>query len=147
MNISKALKTKNRIAGELSRAKAIFARENSHRVGEDRKCDPKELLDAVNKAQEELVKVKTAIAVASAPLSEKLVRMGELKSRMSWLNELPIREGAQRERFGSEKAEPEVWEAFFATRDRDLEVEELQKAINALQDEIDDFNASTQVAL
>jgi len=147
MNIAKALKTKNRIAGELSRAKAIFSRENSHRVGDKRACDPAALLAAVNQAQEDLIKIKTAIALASAPISERLVRMGELKSRMAWLSEIPIREGVQRDRFAGEKAEAEVWEAHFATRDRDNEVEELQKAINALQDEIDDFNATTQVVL
>ena len=145
MNISKALKTKNRLAGELARAKAIFARENSHRVGETPKTSLQALLDNVNRIQEELIQIKIKIALASAPALPKLVRMGEYKARMAWLTELPIREGIQRERFAAEKAEPEIWVAHLDTVKRDHEIDSLQKAINELQDEIDDFNATTQI--
>lgn len=145
MNIAKALKTKNRLSGELARAKTIFARENSHRIGEARKSDPKTLLAEVDRTQEDLVKIKTAIALASAPISEKLVRMGELKSRMAWINDLTIIEGAHKDRFSSEKTETEMWEAHIGKVERDAEVGTIQKTINDLQDEIDDFNATTKV--
>jgi len=147
MNISKALKTKNRLAGELARARTIFARENSHRENEVQQSNPAELLKAVDDAQESLIKIKTAIAVASAPISEKLVRMGELKGRIAWLNGLTIREGVHRDRFAGDKADVEHWVSHLKTVDRDKEVEALQKAINDLQDEVDEFNAVTKIAL
>jgi hypothetical protein len=145
MNIAKALKTKNRIAGELARTKAIFARENSYRASEPPKSSPSLLLEKIKTLQNELIETKTKIALASAPISEKLAKMGELKAFMAWLTELPIREGIQRERYPLDKTEPEVWEAFVGHAERDQDVSNLQKQINDLQDEIDDFNAKTQV--
>lgn len=145
MNITKALKTKNRLAGEIARDRNIFARENSKKKGEERVVDLTALRLKTEKLSQNLIAVKTAITVASAPIALKLVTLSELKGDLAWLKELTIIEGSHSSRFPSNNSEPEFYEAYLQATDRDALIEDMQHRIDTIQDEVDEYNAITQV--
>ncbi len=145
MNLSQALKQKNRMAGELVRLNQIFHRENSRRNDNPSKVDCQEVWEKIVKLSDELGELKAKIAAANVPIYSKIERMAELKSRISFLQSLPKREGQESSFLGGDKVQTYNWSSFLNQEICDLKVSEIQDAINNLQDEIDSFNHSTQI--
>jgi hypothetical protein len=65
MKLSKALKEKNRVAGEVAVLKALLAAQNVRPSTQSFDYDARELLARLRAKVDELVKVKTAIAAAN----------------------------------------------------------------------------------
>lgn len=155
MNIAQALKSKNRILGEMNKLFSFIERHNitSKKVGTDRplrdgSVTPESVLEAFQNylsLGEKLVEAKSAIQLASAPIAPKLVGLAEAKSLLSRVNTISVKEAVKVEGgFGKESYEIEYSSAI--TEKAQIAIaEELQNSINELQDEIDAFNATTQV--
>lgn len=155
MNIAQALKTKNRIIGEMNKLFSFVEKHNvSHRkAGSDRTLTStgatpesvKETFDNYLNLTKKLIALKASIQVASSPVASKLVEMAEAKSLLSKIHAIPVRESVSIEGgYGKETYEVEYSSAI--TEKAQIEkVEEAQNTINNLQDEIDAFNATTQV--
>lgn len=146
MNISKALKVKNRLAGEVSRLQDIFKRENSRRNDNVSQVDPKAAYEAVITAFDKLVQLKGAINRATAKIAPKLAELAEYKTYLNYIQSVPVREGPETVQ-GSYGKDPlsYIWKAFLNRAAIDEKVAHYQEKINALQDEIDEFNAKTKV--
>jgi len=71
--------------------------------------------------------------------------MAELKSRISFLQSLPKREGQESSFLGGDKVQTYNWSSFLNQEICDLKVTEIQEAINQYQDDIDLFNGQTSV--
>lgn len=146
MNISKALKVKNRLVGELNRLQDIFKRENSKRNDNVSQVDAEkayqDVLDAFNK----VVALKGAINKATAGISDSLAEIAEYKQYLNFIQSVPVREGPEIVQ-GSYGKEPVTytWTTFINRADIDEKVEHYQKKINDLQDSIDEYNAKTKV--
>lgn len=146
MKITKALKLKNRLAGEISGLQGVISRENSRRDDNPSKVDVSSEFEKLNSKRKELIDLKGRIARATAPIAPKLAELSELKSSITFVSGLPTREGE--ELVGTLSKESVLkykWTAFMNRERVDKEVVKLQESINSLQDEIDEFNATTDV--
>jgi hypothetical protein len=157
MNIAQALKNKNRIVGEMNKLFSFVEKHNveSKKSGSERNpkssgATPAAVLETFQKYLElslKLTGVKTAIQVASSPIAGKLVALAETKSLLTKVGGIPVRESVSIEGgYGKETYEVEYTSAITEKMQID-KAAELQKTINDLQDEIDAFNATTQVHL
>lgn len=145
MKIHKALKVKNRLAGEVAQLQQIFNRENSRRNDNPSKIDPATVLRDLNKKREELFNLKGAISQATAPIQPLLAELEERKSEINFMNSVPCREGTEIVPMHQSEPIKYVWKAYMTRAELDDRVAALQLRINNLQDQIDDFNAKTDI--
>jgi len=141
MNISKALKEKNRMAGEITTVRNIIIRENARRTDQPRKVDVIEKQAELMALTEKLASLKGKIALASAPIVGNLAKMEELKGLISFYDSLPVREGKEKDHYGNETE----WKSAIPRHETDSLKTILQQELNRLQDEVDDFNGRTQI--
>ena len=93
VTIARALKEKNRVAGRLAKARQRVGAENSNEKKIPRRVDVVSVRDEARVLAERLIAIKTAIAVANEPIVGKIIELDEVKSAISWLNGLNVREG------------------------------------------------------
>lgn len=147
MNLAQALKLKNRMAGELVRLQQILQRENARRSDSVSKVDRIDTWQKILALSTKLGELKGRITQANVGIYPSLERMAELKSRIAYVQALPKREGEDVSFVGrdSEKV-VYTWDSFINQQTCDDLVVELQTEINGLQDKVDAYNATTQVA-
>lgn len=146
MNLSQALKTKNRLAGELVRQQQILRRENARRSDSVSGVDCKAVWERILKLSEELGAIKGKITTANIGIYPALERMAELKSRISFVQELEKREGPEVTYVGRDQEQVTyTWTSFINQEKSDALVLELQAEIDKLQDQVDAYNATTEV--
>lgn len=146
MNLAQALKTKNRLAGELVRLNQILARENSRRSDSVSKVDRVQVWEKIQKLSDELGALKGRIATANIGIYTKLERMAELKSRISFIQGLNKREGEEISFVGRDQEKLVYqWESLINQEKADQLIVELQQQIDSLQDEVDAYNATTEI--
>ena len=148
MKLARALKEKNRLVGEVNRIKAIIIRDNSlelKRVGnKDREQQWIDYRDAVVK----LVEIKTAIFKANAGIYETIVCMSEKKAELAWITDLNTQDGVEEiQNFSNDNVVKKEYSAYLKQSDIDSYIVSLQKDIADLQDELDEFNAKTEITV
>jgi uncharacterized protein (DUF1015 family) len=142
MNVSQALKKKNKLVIELKKQYQIAQKFNSQEEGNIRRYS---VQDALNRAVEltiELTDLKTKIHLANAPVYDKIFLMAELKNRIKELRKIPTEEGKTESRYGSVISVKEV-EINIAQLDE--MVKTLEARIEEIQSELDVHNATTQI--
>ena len=142
MNVSQALKKKNKLAVELKKQYAIAQKFNSQEAGNPRRYSVQDALDKAAEITVELIDLKTRIHLANAPVYSKIFRMAELKGRIKELRKVPTDEGKHEGRYGSPASEKEV-EINIAQVD--VFVEMLEEQIEEIQSELDVHNATTTI--
>lgn len=157
INLSQALKQKNRLAGEIARLREIVQRENSRKEKQPVRADVRVAFDQGVKLSRDLAVFKGLIASANAGVTDlgrgiygKLNLQAELRGLIAFLKELNTKEGVEVERVGFLSRDEAVSTVYVAviTRDEvDRQIAEWQAEIERLQDEIDEFNATTRIAL
>ena len=149
MKIARALKEKNRLAGEVSALFAILLRENSRDITKTSVVDCEKVYKEWVDKKMSLANVKARIAIANKDITEKIFQMEELKSQMTSLDSLCTKVGKHKEMigpaYGNQQQVENVYEAYITDDIRDKFKKELQSRINTLQDEIDDFNSSKEI--
>jgi hypothetical protein len=156
-NLAQALKHKNRLAGEIARAREIVQRENSRKESQAARADVRAVFEQCVAQSRELAAFKGAIAAANAGVVSgdrgiygKLNLQAELRGLISFLKGLNTKEGEEVERVGFLARDEAVRTVFVVTIARD-EVDRLvatfQAEIEQLQDEIDEFNAATRITI
>lgn len=147
MNLAQALKLKNRLAGELVKQQQILQRENARRSDSVSKVDRERTWNNIRELSARLGELKGKITQANIGIYPSLERMAELKSRIAYLNSLPKREGEEVTFVGRDQEEKKYhWNSFINQESCDAMVAELQEKINELQDKVDEYNATTQIA-
>jgi hypothetical protein len=147
MKLSQALKQKNRLAGELVAQQRILARENSRRDDKPARVDCALVWGKIVQLSDDLGRIKAAIAAANVPIYPKIERMAELKSRINFVKGLEKREGPEHESIGGDRAVIVNWTAYVTEADADQRISAIQIEIDRLQDEVDAFNATTEIKL
>jgi len=148
ISLSQALKLKNRIAGQLVKAQEIFSRENSRRSDNPSQVDRKEALEKIFKLSDLLGDLKSRIATANVPIYSDIERLNETKSLITYIIGLNKTEGP--DIVGTVYNQPPkeyTWDAHLNQQSADNLIEKLQQKINAHQDKIDAFNATTIIDL
>lgn len=146
VSIARALKEKNRVAGRLAKAREIIQQENSKDKSLPRRVDVEATYAEAKMLEARLVAIKSAIAQANNPIVAKIIELDELKSEIAFLNGLNVKEGRFEEVSYGNKIVRDI-EAVVGQARVLAEVAELQKRADALQDALDEFNASTKVEI
>ena len=137
VSIARALKEKSRIAGRIHTLTDVINHENSLAEGSTRSVDLRETFAQVKTLTEQLIGIKAAIAKGNQGAIDKIVELGEVKSIIGFLNRLDTSEALQESYSKHVKLEAAIRKA-----DVLIEVDAYQRRANAIQDELDDFNAS-----
>lgn len=146
MKLAKALKTKNRLAGAIAQAVKLIQESNVVEGENKAPHDVNGLVQQMVKDQEALAKLKAQISIANGPISEKIFLMAELKARIAFWRTLPTKDGTFKSegRYMTASVDQTFHATIKANQVEDL-VKDLQARIEKLQDEIDEFNAVTEV--
>jgi len=145
MKIHKALKVKNRLVGTINTLRDVARRENSRRDDSTSTVDMSQVISSLAAESAKLVKLKTAIALATAPISGLLVELAEAKDSANFLNTLPTRSGTELVSIGRDTVKTYTWSAHVGRQDLDKIQSICAEEVARLQDKIDDFNAKTDV--
>lgn len=137
VSIARALKEKSRLVGRINILTDIINHQNSLAEGSTRSIDLQDAYRQVKELSEGLIKIKAAIARGNQSAVDKIVELGEIKSLIGFLNRLDTSETLCDDYSRHIKKEA-------AIRKSDVlaEIDAYQRRANALQDELDDFNAS-----
>lgn len=151
MKLYTVLKLKTRLIGELNRVNAIIQRDNSLDITRDAQENK---IAAVKKAVEErkvikkkILAVKAAIAKANIGIYAALAEMEEFKNDIaSFYPTLRTANGEIIQGYAND-GNPLIrkYVAFLEEKTIDELKIEAQKRINELQDEVDEYNATTFV--
>ena len=144
MKLTKALKEKNRLVGEINRIKQLISRENSRDVKSSSTVDASKLWEDLALTTDKLVALKTAIFKANVGIYGSIVRMSELKDRMYWIPSVSTNNEKTERPYGEHILVTE-FKACKTREDIDNMQKELQDEIAKLQDEVDEYNAKTMV--
>ena len=146
MNLSQALKQKTRLAGELVRQQQILQRENARRNDSVSTVDRDGVYTKILDLSDELGELKGKITQANVNIYPALERMAELKARIAFIQGLQKREGEEVVFVGRDQEQVKyTWDSYINQVKCDETVAELQEQINDLQDEVDEYNATTQI--
>jgi len=156
MSIARALKERKRIIGEMNtlwnrignnnlvqkNIKLVdgkFIKPSKEELAAMRKQDPKTLMETWEKLQKRLIDFKVVLHIANTGVVEKLARLSELKSELKQIECMSAYSNTC-EYCNADfvRIYDVVFDASWQTEVTDA----LRKDINALQDEIDEYNAT-----
>ena len=144
MNIKQALKLKNKLIKSISENTKLLQQYNTVEVGNPRPYSSTVLMVEISKATDELIDLKSKIHRANAPMFEKIFEMSELKSNIKALQKLDCTEGkSNRDRYRMESELILTSEVSLVVRNG--KIKNLEERIEYLQDEMDVFNATTEI--
>jgi hypothetical protein len=147
MNLSKALKEKNKLASEYQKVLSRFQQGNSSIEGSTKRYSSKVLLDDVINMRNALIRLKTAIHKASEPVRVHIFALSELKTYLSILERMDTKEGVEINTNYSGPNTETKYVADFNQNTMDTMIKNIKEEIDNIQDEIDLFNATTQVEI
>jgi hypothetical protein len=142
MNLAKALKVKNKKLAEYNKTLQKVMAYNSYDVTSKKDYNAKTLLDLAETQLQEYVLFKTAIHTASQPVRDKIFLIGELKSLLNRIQNLSTTEGVYKDRYAPEGS---TFACDINQLEKDAKIEALEAGIEKLQDELDYFNAKTEI--
>lgn len=142
MTVKQALKQKNRIVKEINENFEILKKHNSIDQDNTRRYSMSDTIKNINSLTNELVVLKAKIHKANLPVYDKIFRLSELKSQITQIQSIPTEEGKTVQAYGS----------VITYKNSELSVvqinniiKEYQKTIDALQDELDIHNLTTEI--
>lgn len=142
LTLAKCLKVKNRLTGRLNEVQSDVQCYNSVLEEQAGKVDIKALLERRGQILESLVDLKTRLMKANAPIQADLIRQGELKGTVQFLQGIQTRDGV--ERHGYQNTEVK-YVAVLKKQDVDQQRRDLEKEIDTIQDRVDAFNHQTKI--
>jgi len=148
LTLAKALSVKNRLAGRLAQARSNIETYNSVLAGQ-RDDYGKATVDVraeyvrYRKLQDGLIVVKAAIQRANLPIYEDILQLGELKSVIQMLSGLDTKNGTEPGYNGVEFR----YSAVILKPEALGIIRELEAQIDAIQDKINEFNASNRIEI
>jgi len=144
MKLYKALKLRKNLVGEITKLKQQIKDKNSYlegsKNGEKFSVDKayEELLDKV----QELTSLKFVINEANREIQARIYLLGEYKALISFLNEMPVVEGAQVAGY-SDKVQ--TYMVQIDEEQRNELVKKFQVRVDAIQEELDEYNFNTEI--
>jgi hypothetical protein len=145
MKLAKALKLKNKLAGEVAHLKELLAQQNSRSTKQKFDYDNHKVLAELRAKIAELVSTKAAIGAANASVYAKIFRLAELKGLTTTLKGLSTKEGVYAESLGYAQSVEVEYVAQIKKSEADQLASELEAEIQALQDALDEFNFTRSI--
>ncbi len=143
INLSRALKLKNRVVHRLSQLDTLITTYNSV-IEDNQEYDVRQLYKARMVLAEQLVRLKVAINAANQPVQGLIFELAECKALIAMLGKVNTRHGPSVEGFSGAKTN---YVAQFRKPDIDREARRVEQEIDRLQDELDRFNHRTSIAV
>lgn len=146
MKVAKAMKEKNRLAGEIEQLKSLLAAQNVRPEGQEFDYDNRELLSQLRARLDELVALKSGLAAANVAIYDAIFRLAELKGLVAALRRVEVKQGKFKEPslYGSDPLLVQ-YRSQLGRREIDETVTALEQEMVGLQDRLDEFNASASL--
>ena len=144
MNIAKALVHKNKLVAKLNNTYSKIQKNNSTIVGTVVAYDVRKLLSDAGALTEELVRLKTALHVASAPVRDKIFELSEIKSSVKMIQAISTSAGPIRDHYARTEGALE-YVAVIGEVEKESLITDAETEIEALQEALDQFNHTTEV--
>lgn len=142
MNLTKALKLKNKLLKQANEAWSRVYDYNSVVSGTERSYNARTAYYDWIKYTDELISLKAKIQAANVPIYRKIFELSELKNQVAKLKSLNCRTGKSSRTFSSDDI---VYEAEIIVVERDNMIKELENRIETLQEDIETHNALTTI--
>jgi hypothetical protein len=144
INLAKALKLKNRLTGRIAKLTQTVQTYNSTQE----KAEQIDVRTAYTQRADfvrRLTDLKMAVALANTPIQKDIFTLAELKAEVALLASLNTKHGTVNEGY------PTAGQVTYVAQFRKGEVDNLTTAlearIDALQDKLDAFNATTNITV
>ena len=141
INLSRALKLKNRLASRLSRLDSIIVQHNSA-VRDNSEFNVRELYKRRMLLAEQLVQLKVDISQANSKIQKQIYEVAECKAVCAMLTNIETKHGPQSVGYGEQIQD---FQAQFREADVKNETRKVEREIDRLQEELDQFNFQTQI--
>jgi len=147
MKLSKALKVKKNLVGEIAKLKNQIARRNSYLVGSKNgeKFPAQETMAKLMEKIRLLTDLKYNINEANREIQAHIYMLGEYKALISFWQSVNITEGVTEAGGYRNTGSVLEYAVHVNEEDKDKLVDEFQLKVNALQDEIDNYNFTTEI--
>ncbi len=145
MKLYKALKLRKKLVGDVAKLKQQIQAKNSYTVGsvDPEKFSVDKIYAELQAKINELIGLKFVINEANRPIQEQIYRLSELKALLSFWNGVSVVEGQQM--VGYSDAKTIEYKAQIDEIKRNQIVEEFQKKVDVLQEELDTYNYTTDI--
>lgn len=151
MNIAQGLKEKNRATGRISTLQKQIQNLNVYRKDRPVDYSSKELLIELQSEWAFLIDLKSKIAKANVGVSAKLINLTETKAELSFWDDMLLFSGSaevhtsEAVRYGSEENVVVTTVSEITSLEVNENIKKAQMNIDNIQDEIDAYNATTQI--
>ena len=148
MKLQKALKLRKKLVGDIARLKIQIQTKNSYSEGSlnAEKYNVNALYLLLQEKINQLIGLKYAINEANREIQANIYTISEYKALIAFWNEVSVVEGLQISgHFGYSEAKPVNFKVQIDEATRNQMVAEFQKKVDALQEEIDTFNYTTDI--
>lgn len=145
MKLQKALKVKKTLIGEITKLKQQIKSKNSYLIGSvnAENYDLKVLYEKLYNKINELVSLKYVINEANREIQSQIYILGEYKALISFWSEVSVEEGTKV--IGFSETSTREYRVHFNENERDVMIAELQKKVDAIQEQIDTYNYTTDI--
>lgn len=145
VNINQALKHKNALGGKLKVLDSRILQNGSWIKGNTPSYNMEELITERSRTMVDLIQLKAKISRATQPVVDKILEMSELKSYVNVLKSLDVKRGIKSDRYSRMESSTTEYESSMTEKEKDGIVEKVESQISKLQDELDSFNATTEI--
>jgi hypothetical protein len=144
MKIVRAMKQIKRLQGEIKELQKRASSCLNTVEGNDFPEQFHEILTELSAKKAKLSTLKDGVMKANIAgnMFIKILQLGEMKSAIDFVRELEPKCGVNEDRYGDVKTK---YVSQWTVVKKNTEVQKLQNAINSLTDELDDFNAKTDI--
>lgn len=142
ITLAQALKYKVRLGSHLEKTRAKTRGINSYWPGQPDFTELASILKETDLLMDNLISLKFEISKANEPIQKKIFLLSELKSKITGLRYIST---ARESRTNPSTYEVSYAELQINKKEMDEMISSIQKEINALQDDIDLFNATNKI--
>jgi len=153
ITLAKALKLKNRLTSRINQVKKQITAHNGYVVDKNipvseikLQVDVPVCLQDLTKLTNSLVEVKSAINNANANSSGKIFLLSELKGLISFYENLDCDERLV-QNFSTKYNVDDIKRVQISLSDKNNLIKELTKKAEFIQDELDEYNATTKIQI
>lgn len=141
VNLSRALKLKNRLVHRLSQLDTLITTYNST-AEDNQEYNVQELYKTRMVLAAQLVQLKAAINATNQPIQHLIFQLAECKALVAMLTKVNTRHGPTVEGYSGVRV---TYVAQLRKPDVDREVRRVEQDIDRIQDELDRFNHKTLI--
>jgi len=144
MKLYKALKLRKNLVGEITKLKQQIKDKNSYLEGSKNgeKFSVENAYKELMQKIEELTSLKFVINEANREIQAQIYLLGEYKALITFLNEMPVAEGSEMSGYSDTI---KTYVVQFDEEKRNGLVKKFQAIVDAIQEELDEYNFSTEI--